>query len=200
MLDKVDSIPGWLTKAETIELNRLAAGKTVLEAGSYCGKSSVTLGLSAKSLLCIDPFDGRGTPDTRDTLLEFQQTIKKFNLWDKVSYIKATVEEWSEATSTKKFDLVFIDTEHTKPILLSNINSLHRFISNKGIVAFHDYNNPQFPAFTSAINNLFHRPPDRLIDSLAIYLMDGSIPGRTLHIVTSSIRVNNLLTILLIIN
>jgi hypothetical protein len=62
-------VEGWLTPAEGKELARIAAGKRVLEVGSYCGLSTICMARTAKDLsVSVDPHDGRGTAVPRDTL------------------------------------------------------------------------------------------------------------------------------------
>jgi hypothetical protein len=87
---------------------------------------------------------------------------------------------------------VFIDAEHTFSALCANLLSVHRFASLNGVVTLHDYKNPDYPGVKAAADSVFHREPDRLIDSLAVYLMDGPYPGRILNVVTPSMRPRNL--------
>jgi hypothetical protein len=42
------------------------------------------------------------------------------------------------------------------------------------VVAVHD-DYPDYPAVKEACHSVFHRPPDKLVDSLAVYLHEGSL-------------------------
>ena len=188
----IDDIPGWLTQKEADELNRLAAGRDVLEVGSFCGRSTVALASSAAAVVCVDPFDGRATPYPQDTLPRFLDTIRTRGLTDKVTPCATTIEKWTEETAQRVFGLVFIDAEHTAEAVRTNLEAVHYFASLGGVVALHDYKNPDYPGVKAAADSVFHRTPDRLIDSLAVYLMDGPYPGRILNVVTPSMRPGNL--------
>lgn len=189
----VSNIPGWLTPKEAAELHGLAAGRKCLEIGSFCGRSSVAIGTSAEHLHCIDPFDARGTPVyPQQTLTRFRLTLSEFGLSGRVSYTAATVEEWGAIWGNRQFDFCFIDGEHTAAALASNLETVHRMINPAGVVALHDYGNPEFPDVERIAHSFFSRKPDRLTDSLAVYLMDGPYPGRLLNVVTPSRRPENL--------
>lgn len=184
----IEDVPGWLTQAEADALHALAYQRRALEIGSFCGRSSAAIGTAAASLMCVDPFDGRGTPFPQDTLPRFRDTMRKFNLTHRVNYTQATAEEWAALTAPRIFDLVFIDGDHTAASLASNLEAVHRLTYTGGIVALHDYGHKDYPDVARVAHGFFHRPPDRLVDSLAVYLMDGPFPGRLLNVVTPSHR------------
>jgi len=189
----VSNIPGWLTANEAAELHGLAAGRKCLEVGSFCGRSSVAIGTAAEYLHCVDPFDARGTPvEPQQTLTRFRQTLAEFGLSGRVSYTAVTVEDWAAVWGNRQFDFCFIDGEHTAAALASNLECVHRMINPAGVVALHDYGNPQFPDVERIAKSVFGREPDYTVDSLAVYLMDGPYPGRLLNVVTPSIRIGNL--------
>lgn len=188
----VSEIPGWLSQAEADELHRLAAGRVCLEAGSYCGRSSVAIGTAAKRLECIDPFDGRGTPNPRDTLPHFREVMNRFRLFDRVSYLQGTIEDFAHVTAVKSFDLIFLDTDHTAAAISRDLSHLAPYMSRRGVVAVHDHGNGMFPEVAPACESFFHGAPDRVVDTLAVYLLDGPPAGRLLNVVTPVSRPQNI--------
>lgn len=188
----ITEITGWLTQREADELHTLAAGRRCLEVGSYCGRSSIAIGAAAESLDCVDPFDGRGTPVPRGTLGVFRENVRRYGLVHTVTPHPMTLEQWASVTRVKSFDFIFLDAEHTAAAATADLEILARYAATYGVVAIHDYANPDFPGVAVACGSIFHRPPDRRVDSLAVYLSDGPFPGRLLHVVTPLSRPQNL--------
>src|SRR5882724_2335161 len=101
-------VRGWLTDEEGAGLVMLAHDKDVLEVGSYCGRSAICLGQTAKSLICVDPFDCRATPGEGNTYAEFAANLERYK-------VKATVHRsvFAEAPlNGDRFDIIFIDAAH----------------------------------------------------------------------------------------
>jgi predicted O-methyltransferase YrrM len=194
-LPDLEEIPGWLTPAEAAALSWLANGRLVLEVGAFCGRSTVALASSAAHVHSVDPFDGRGTPYPQDTLPQFLFHLARHKALRKSSYSQSTVEEWAGTLDPDQppwIELAFIDAEHTLPATLSNLEIVQRVLVPGGVVAVHDYDHSDYPAVKEACLSVFHRPPDKIVDSLAVYLHEGSLPGRTLNVVTPVSRSENL--------
>src|SRR5690606_27987830 len=99
-------VDGWLTYEEGRALADAAAGKCVLEIGSYCGRSTICMAQTAQHVHWIDPHDGRGTPNPRDTRAVFDRNVAWHGLSDKVSEYSDSPNHWRGP-----FGLVFIDGE-----------------------------------------------------------------------------------------
>lgn len=191
-LTAVQQIPGWLSAAEARELHSLATRRRVLEVGSFCGRSTVAMALSAAHVHSVDPFDGRGTPHPQDTPARYLDALARFAVAGRVTHSRAAVEMWAaspEADQVPRPELVFLDADHGAAATVGQLEAVHRLLAPAGVVALHDFDNPGVRA---ACLSAFHRPPDRRVDSLAVYLLDGTIPGRTLHVVTPASRPENL--------
>jgi SAM-dependent methyltransferase len=133
-----EDISGWLTHDEGHELARLAAGNVCLEIGSYCGKSTVCLAKTAKSVLAVDPFDGRGTAAPADTFAKFSDNLRRYDVAHKVGIRRGTSAEILP-TLPAAFDLVFIDGAHDYQSVRADIEAALAVLKPGGLLAFHDY-------------------------------------------------------------
>lgn len=130
-------VDGWLTEAEGEHLFRLAQGKRVLEIGSYCGRSTVCLAQGG-AVVSIDPHDGRGTPEPRDTYAALSDNLRRYGVWDNViPYVGTTAE--IAPTLQGKFGLVFIDGAHDLQSVRTDIEWAVKLLEPGGVIAFHDY-------------------------------------------------------------
>lgn len=133
-----DSVRGWLSPAEGALLAACADGKTVLEIGSYCGRSTICLAQTALSVDAVDPFDGRATPEPGTTLAEFIHNITAYGVAEKVHLHNGTSDEIGP-TLEAKYDLVFIDGDHSYLNVRNDIEWALRLLKPDGHIAFHDY-------------------------------------------------------------
>jgi SAM-dependent methyltransferase len=169
---------GWLTEYEGRELARLAAGKRVLEVGSYCGRSTICLAKDAASVVAVDPHDGRGTPNPRDTLAEFKANLVRHGVWDKVCpRVGPFAEVAPQLTGT--FDLVFIDGAHDRESVESDIRLARERLAPGGLIAFHDYRRPIDPGVTEAVDELLAGGAELLgrFESLAVVRPPANVPS-----------------------
>lgn len=141
-------IEGWLRPSEGKELARLSRGKRVLEIGSYCGRSTVCMARTADHVTAVDYFDGRGTPEPKDTLATFQANIERYGLADSVTVASP------DDTFTGECELLFIDGAHDRDSVAADIEKYLPLLSADGLIAFHDYNEPCHPGVTQAVNDL----------------------------------------------
>ena len=142
-------VEGWLTPDEGNFLTLLADGKDVLEIGSYAGRSSICIAKSAKSLACCDYFDGRGTAVPRSTFEDFTENIEKYNVTEKITVVNPDQPFLREA-----YDVVFIDGDHSKESVESDITRAQWALRDGGLIAFHDYQSSIDPGVTEAVDNL----------------------------------------------
>jgi len=126
-------VEGWLTDIEGVALARLAKGKCVLEVGSYCGKSTICMAQTAESVTVFDPFDGRATADSRDTLNDFNRNLRNYGVADKV-----TIADWPNWPN-ETFDMVFIDGAHDYESVATDIDNARNVLAPSGLLVFHDY-------------------------------------------------------------
>jgi predicted O-methyltransferase YrrM len=150
-------VRGWLTDEEGAGLALLARGKDVLEVGSYCGRSSICLGQTAKSLCCVDPFDCRDTPGDGDTFGEFSANLARYG-------VKARVQRSLFADAYfngDRFDLIFIDGAHDEASVKADATRARSLLKPDGLLAFHDarpspgyHDGGWHPGVTATVNRL----------------------------------------------
>lgn len=145
ILDREDSASwfphfaaGWLTEDEGIELAKLADGKSVLEIGSYCGRSTICLAQKAKHVHAVDTFDGRGTPSEGDTFNLFRRNLIRYGVDKTVTVLRGTSSEILP-NMPRVFDLVFIDGSHDYESVNEDIELSLSVLRPNGVIAFHDY-------------------------------------------------------------
>lgn len=136
MIQFPHKIDGWLTELEGRALARLAIGKRVLEIGSYCGRSTVCLAQTAEHVVSIDPHDGRGTPDPRDTYEAFAANLKAYGVSKVVTAIRGTLDNQK---LPGKFGLIFIDGAHDIKSVRRDTDRAIELLAADGLLAFHDY-------------------------------------------------------------
>lgn len=144
---------GWLLEEEGRELARLAAGKAVLEVGSYCGRSTVCLARAAKSVTAVDTFDGRGTDLPGDTLRTFLANLERYGVAAKVRAVRGE----ASATLPKLppvYDLAFVDGSHDRDSVARDADLAARLLRPGGVLVFHDYATAVNPGVTEAVDEL----------------------------------------------
>lgn len=142
-------IPGWLHASEGKKLAELAAGKRVLEIGSYCGLSTVCIARTAKHVTAVDYFDGRCTSEPRDTLPEFKANLERHGVLDKVEICHPEAE-----IPFPEYDLAFIDGDHSFEAVQRDIVKAGEVLAADGLLAFHDYEHPCHPGIKQAVDLL----------------------------------------------
>jgi hypothetical protein len=135
---EIPCVEGWLTEAEGKLLARYAEGQTVLEIGSFCGRSTIWMARVAEQVHCIDTFDGRGTPKPRDTYGDFQAALRRYEVAKKVTIHRcASIDALHDCP--RLFDFAFIDGSHDAGNVATDVQTVLRVLKPEGLIAFHDY-------------------------------------------------------------
>lgn len=169
-------VDGWLSEPEGRCLAMYALGLDVLEIGSYCGRSTICLAQTAKSVVAVDPHDGRGTPKPRDTFAEFINNLHSYGVRGKVLPRVGTAADVNDEHAghvqqvlrAGGFGLIFIDGAHDYPSVRSDIEYALRLLAPGGLLAFHDYRwgTPEQgfdPGVEQAVNELLATRPGSAI-------------------------------------
>lgn len=154
-------LPGWLTTAEGLALQRLAANKTVLELGSYLGRSTVCMADVAHHVTSVDWHRGDADTGPADTLAEFLANLHACGAAGKVLAIVQAIESFT--FDAPIYDLVFVDASHDAVSVLQHTRLALRAVKPGGVIAWHD---AHYDSVQQAIRACGLAPTD-MVDSLA---------------------------------
>ncbi|MBE7169299.1 MAG: class I SAM-dependent methyltransferase [Williamsia sp.] len=170
LISRIKKIKGWLSDGEAVLLinttnklcSELPPPHTVVEIGSYHGKSTVLFGsiLQAKApgskVYAIDPHDGRlgavdqGLQSFPPSFEAFKRNIEHAGLLDVVKIVK---DKSYNIKCDLPVSLLFIDGLHDYLNVSRDFRHFADWIVPGGWVAFHDYA-PYFPGVTSFVDEL----------------------------------------------
>lgn len=166
-------IEGWLHPDEAAKLAELAAGKRVIEVGSYCGLSTVCMARTAEHVAAVDYFDGRATPVPADTLAAFRRNIARHGVAEKVETYHPDA-----VVKPPKYDLLFIDGAHDAESVAEDIDKYLPYLKSGGLVAFHDYNQPAHPGVTRVVDRFVESGGEMIsvTEHLAVVKPPAAVP------------------------
>ncbi len=144
----VDSTPGWLGKKEAYILFALAGycsnTGTIVEIGSYKGRSTIALASGAPEdvvINAIDPHTGTNSDVDLglnvDTFQEFLENTKQFK---NIHAIRELSVDATQDDSVKAIQLLFIDGWHSEQAVDNDIKLYLPLCANGAIVVFDDWN------------------------------------------------------------
>jgi predicted O-methyltransferase YrrM len=167
-------IPTSITPAEAAALASLAVGRT-LEVGSAFGYSAVVMARAgAPFVLSIDTHQMAS-----DSLAIMQSNLRAYNVTGRVGIVVGQSQDLMPALIAcgARFDLVFVDGDHSEVALRSDVRYAMRLLGSGGVLACHDYGYDAWPAVKGVLDECFPAGPDRLIDSLWVHRSDATAPG-----------------------
>lgn len=149
--EAMGDIEGWLSDAEGQALSIIAEGKQVLEIGTHFGRSTVWMAKTANFVHTIDPFldyNGFRGDYIKKSLME---NLVRHRVHNKVMVHEGTSEAILKDWGTK-FDLIFIDGDHSYVGVKRDIALTRNLVPPGGLIAFHDYGRPSDPGVSQAVN------------------------------------------------
>lgn len=156
-----------LTLAETEELQRLAAGKDVLEIGSAYGYSAVAMALAGAHVTAVDPHQWLASQGP------MMANVLAYTVASRVDIRVGTARQILPHLNAK-FDLVFIDGDHDADAVMHDVTAALDLLRPGGIIACHDHGEVTCPGVAQALD--FWRPYDYIVDTLAVYRIEGPGP------------------------
>jgi hypothetical protein len=168
ILTRMRTIEGWLADEEA-DLLIAATAKalttheqphTIVEVGSYCGRSTVVFGSVVKTLspdgkiYAIGPHDGKvgamdqGIISGEPTLKRFNRNIEQAEL---TKYVEVIQKHSYEVTWDKSIQFLFIDGLHDYTNVARDFFQFERWVVPGGYIAFHDYAD-YYPGVKSFVN------------------------------------------------
>ena len=147
-------IPTYTTTKQGALLQKLAVDKTCLEVGAYYGFTTVCMAQTAKLVVSIDNHRGDVHLGRTDTLQSFLGYLQRYKVLPKVAVMIGTFEECLPRLPREMFDMAFIDGTHTYEAVFSDTRECIRLVKPKGLIAFHDYEEPSehTSGVTKAVN------------------------------------------------
>jgi predicted O-methyltransferase YrrM len=170
ILARMRNIPGWLEEDEADLLVAAASRalalfpgpRSLVEVGSYCGRSTVVIGsvvqtLSpASRLYAIDPHDGKigsldqGVGIEAPTFSRFLQNISAAGL---AGVVEAIQKHSYEVAWDRPIPFLFIDGLHDYPNVSRDFYHFEGWVAAGGFIAFHDYSD-SFPGVKCLVDEL----------------------------------------------
>lgn len=140
-MEPIKTIRGWMQEAERLALRRWAFGLDVLELGCYEGLSTAQLLMTANFVHAVDTFDGRGTPEPKDTRDIFHENMKATGNYGKLATWPG---EFAEVLAKMRdrghnFDLIFIDGAHDYVSVKNDALAAIPLLRDGGKIVFHDF-------------------------------------------------------------
>ena len=169
-------IEGWTSDAEARALGQLAAGRRVLEVGTYRGFGAVVMAQERAEVWAVDWH--RGDPDLgpRDTLCAWWTNVRRHHVEDQVVGLVGRVEMVLPLLRPASFDMAFIDGYHAYHQVVADIQLVLPLLRVGAALAFHDYSST-WPGVVNAVNEFRQRAGAedwRLVDSLAMMTLPSS--------------------------
>lgn len=131
---------GWLTEAEAEVLTELAAGKEVLEIGSYLGRSACAMAPVAKRLWSLDWHRGdEFCGPTNPSAVGLYHNLAARGLLDKVVMLIGRSEDAGPKLGDRTFDLAFIDGAHDEESVSNDTQLAARVVMPGGLIVWHDW-------------------------------------------------------------
>lgn len=161
LADKI-GVDGFLHCNELAKLVELAAGRDVLEIGSYRGLSAWGMAISAKTLTCVDTFkaasNGQRQTDQFTTMEAFENATRRF------TNVRSFVGLSSEVKIIGDFDMIFLDAMHDFDNVLADIKRWYPRLRPGGVFAMHDYGHNDFMDVKRAADEFFGVAPEGTVE------------------------------------
>ena len=160
-----NQIKGWFDLAQAIALQtyvkQLSPGSTLVELGSFQGRSSVALAavLPPDSILyCIDHFQGsvehkKWNLDLSNLLAAFTANIERFGVKDKIRPIPMSTTAAAEQFQPESIDLLLVDAAHDYDSVKSDLKAWYPKLKSGAYLFCDDYQ-PEWPGVMRAVKSV----------------------------------------------
>lgn len=185
----------WFNYPELYErmVKRFPSGSTFVEVGSWKGMSSafmaVEIANSNKNIdfYCVDTWDGSieheqyGIDTSRlyDTFLDNMSPVKKYYKAIRAASLQA-VKQFED----NSLDFVFIDASHEYQDVKDDIIAWLPKVKPGGVLAGHDYKNPDFPGVEKAVHEILPKNESEGV----CWIYEKPVQGNKVFILTPSRR------------
>jgi predicted O-methyltransferase YrrM len=165
-----DEIYGFLSEAEGRKLAELAAGKKVVEYGTWCGRSTVCMAQTAAEVHTIDHHRAPlHEGPIRWSLPILMVHLSQYKVTEKVVVHVGTAAQVGKVLRPDTFDLAFIDGDHEEAGVIESIYLFEPCVKKGGVLAFHDYGYHGWPAVKKVVDRyVAGRLRYELVDTLMV--------------------------------
>lgn len=136
------------------------------EIGSFNGESSLIISKYVGTLHCIDPWvNWEGQPD------EFKEVEKIFDELTKQSTNiikhKTTSKEYAPKVEDKSIDFIYIDGDHSRKGIITDLYHWYPKLKDNGIIAGHDYfkSKSKYKQVDEVVDLVFGKPKKVFCDT-----------------------------------
>jgi predicted O-methyltransferase YrrM len=163
-------IPGWMEPISLIWLEAQAKqSRSWLEIGCLCGRSTVAVanGLPRGArLTVVDPFlpvpecwrlDAKDTKTPRQYWRDTMIMIRRERPDLEFGFLECRSWEAKEKIPPW-FDAVFLDGDHTEPVVKAEILWLWPLLAEGGLMSGHDYTHKDYPGVKIAVDQFCGQP------------------------------------------
>lgn len=127
-------IETFIAPLEAYALETAARGcRRILEIGSAFGFSTIVMAQTGAEVLAVDPHTGY------DSWQTFQRNLNRYGVAGRVQAVRRPSQEALPHLVPGRFDLVFVDGDHSEAMAEHDIRHARRLVRAGGIIAVHDY-------------------------------------------------------------
>ena len=140
--DRVRHLPGWLRREDVLKLYELAyfANGSILEIGSYHGKSAIIMAGAARDSGCGATVFSLDV-DT-NALRPARKAAADQGVADNVIFVRGSVRAFFRAWRGFEPSLVFVDGDHSYRGVSRDLQVLRSRVPRGAMILFHDFNDP----------------------------------------------------------
>lgn len=132
------NLRGWFTVEEGAAYSALCTGKTVLELGSWCGRSTVCAAEVAEHVCAVDWFHGDTSTGAAETFEEYWRNIHECGVADRIDTLVSKIEDVEWTPFRGRFDVCFFDSDHTLEAASRDVAICIACVKPGGVVCWHD--------------------------------------------------------------
>lgn len=165
-----NGIEGWMSPLELEFLWMMAKkGKSVVEVGSWKGRSTQALLESGKKVFAVDTWEGSSDPcdltyeqaKKSDIFAEFKKNVGHY---ENLKIIKKDSIAASKQFSDKSVDMVFLDATHSYAAVKKDIEAW--LPKARQIICGHDYDPKVWPGVVQAVDEIFKGKKIQIMGSI----------------------------------
>jgi hypothetical protein len=138
-LEAFRSVAGWLSDAEANALQRIAAGATVLEVGTWKAKSAIAMAAVAFHVVTVDHFAGDGFAGVGNPGTQAWENVVRAEAQERVTMMFTPWDQAKRFIDINDFEVIFYDGDHTFEATRNVLAYIDDQMAWDAVIAVHDY-------------------------------------------------------------